>query len=92
MFINKVQNLMVIISLTSLGPDNCVMVGVLLGLKSLHSLGPIHASQYSAPGNEKNAVKMKPKTLEKLIRSVNNLLRPSLKVSNTHRLELEAVD
>ena len=61
MFINKVQNFMVIISFTSLGPDNCVMVGVLLRLKSLHSLGPIHACQYSAPENEKTAVNMKPK-------------------------------
>ena len=69
MFINKVQKLMVIISLslTSLGPNICVMIGVLVGLLSLHSLGPIHTIKYSAPENEKNAVKMKPKDTGEII-------------------------
>ena len=61
--------LMVIISLslTSLGPNICVMIGVLVGLLSLHSLGPIHTIKYSAPENEKNAVKMKPKDTGEII-------------------------
>ena len=65
-------------SLTCIGPDDCLMVGVLLGLKHLCSLGPAHANQYFAPENEKAAVKMKPKDAGNKYMSI--LFWPSWKV------------